>query len=69
MTCLASPPMYWVDFDFWIFSFESFISRSRLSTSILVTITLACTTDETNKKNALYLSVDGLSAKVLIGNT
>ena len=50
MTCLASPPMYWVDFDFWIFSFESFISRSRLSTSILVTITLACTTDETKKK-------------------
>ena len=54
MTCLASPPIYWVDFDFWIFSFESFISRSRLSTSILATIILVCITDETKKKCTLF---------------
>lgn len=43
---MASPPIYWVSFEWENFSLESFISRIRLSTSILVTIILACTTDE-----------------------
>ena len=50
-------------------SLESFISRIRLSTSILVTIVLACTTDEPKKKDALYLSVNVVTTKVLIGDT
>ena len=50
-------------------SLESFISRIRLSTSILVTIILACTTDEPKKKDALYLSVNVFTTKVLIGDT
>ena len=67
MICLASPPLYWVGFHWGNVSLESFFSRIRLPTSILVTILLACTTDETKKKCTLSVNVS--SAKVLMGDT
>ena len=65
MTCVASPPLYWVGFHWGNVSLESFFSRNRLPASILVTILLACTTEETKKKCTLNVNVS--SAKVLMG--
>lgn len=65
MTCLASPPPYWVGFHWGNVSLESFFSRIRLPASILVTILLACTTEETKKKCTLNVNVS--SVKVLMG--
>ena len=65
MTCVASPPLYWVGFHWGNVSLESFFSRIRLPASILVTILLACTTEETKKKCTLNVNVS--SAKVLMG--
>ena len=65
MTCVASPPLYWVGFHWGNVSLESFFSRIRLPASILVTILLACTTEETKKKCTLNNNVS--SAKVLMG--
>lgn len=65
MTCVASPPLYWVGFHWANVSLESFFSRIRLPASILVTILLACTTEETKKKCTLNVNVS--SAKVLMG--
>ena len=65
MTCVASPPLYWVGFHWGNVSLESFFSRIRLPASILVTILLACTTEETKKKCTLNVNVS--SVKVLMG--
>ena len=65
MTCVASPPLYWVGFHWGNVSLESFFSRIRLPASILVTILLASTTEETKKKCTLNVNVS--RAKVLMG--
>ena len=65
MTCVASPPLYWVGFHWGNVSLESFFSRIRLPASILVTILLASTTEEIKKKCTLNVNVS--CAKVLMG--